>query len=283
MQNADFASAFYFHPITEIVHMPNVRVKQDTLDAVNSNFHQPILLKPVFLNSVPKCGTHLLKNIFRMFVPVNQQYQDAFVQLPILQQNIHAFSPLQPKLSWGHLLFNDTSAAATQHANHLVIVRDPYDWVIARARFFLSDNFDGNMQLLKSGRLSVDEVLNLMIFGIYQKAPTLFEIFTPNAIAWLGTGVRLVRYEDVIKHLKKLDSDDAEAYFQQLLCPALGLEKLPDDWRKRVKTGADREQSGTYRDNLTNINMQLPDRLPEFQQRLVDYAAPGLRAMLGYN
>jgi hypothetical protein len=93
----------------------------------------------------------------------------------------------------------------------------------------------------------------------------------------------LVRYEDVIKHLKQLDSDDAEAYFHQLLCPALGLQQLPDDWRKRVLVGSDREQSGTYRDNLTNINMQLPERLPEFQQRLVDFAAPGLRAMLGYN
>ncbi|CAI8162946.1 hypothetical protein [Pseudidiomarina mangrovi] len=262
--------------------MVNVRVKPDTLDAVNGQFEQPILLKPVFLNSVPKCGTHLIKNIFRMFVPVNQQYQDAFVQLPILQQNISAFNPLQPKLSWGHLLFNDTSAAATQHAHHLVMVRDPYDWVIARARFFLSDNFDGNMQLLKSGRISVEEILNLMIFGIYQKAPTLADIFNTNSVAWLGTGVTLVRYEDLIKHLKKLDSDDAEAYFHALLCPALGLEKLPSDWRKRVKVGSDREQSGTYRDNLTNINIELPERLPEMQQRLVDFAAPGLRAMLGY-
>lgn len=262
--------------------MANVRVKPDTLDAVNPQFEQPILLKPIFLNSVPKCGTHLIKNIFRMFVPVNQHYQAAFVQLPILQQHMAAFNPLQPKLSWGHLLFNDTSAAATQHAHHIVMVRDPYDWVIARARFFLSDNFDGNMQLLKSGRLSVEEILNLMIFGIYQKAPTLAEIFTPNAVAWLGTGVQLVRYEDMIRHLKQLDSEAAEAYFTALLAPALGLAKLPSDWRQRVKVGSDREQSGTYRDNLSNSNIALPDKLPEFQRQLVDYAAPGLRAMLGY-
>ncbi|KFZ31512.1 hypothetical protein IDSA_02035 [Pseudidiomarina salinarum] len=261
--------------------MPRVIAKQDTLNELNKNYQQTELKAPVFLNSVPKCGTHLLRNIFRMFVPVAQQYHETFIQIPVLQQHLSAFNPAHPRLSWGHLLFSDTSAMALHQARHLVIVRDPYDWVLARARFFLSDNFQGSMENLKSGRVTIEEVLNMMIFGIYQKAPTLNEIYTHNAVAWLGTGIQLVRYEEVIKHLKALDEPAAEVYFTDLLRP-LGLDRLPDDWRERVRVGSDREQSGTYRDNLKNTAFEIPAELPDAQKELVEYAAPGLRRLLGY-
>ncbi|MDX1536124.1 hypothetical protein [Arsukibacterium sp.] len=261
--------------------MPTIRAKPDTLNAINGNYQQSELKQPVFLNSVPKCGTHLLKNIFRMFVPVAQQYDRQFIQIPILHQHLAAFNAEQPKLSWGHLLFSDSSAIAVKEVRQLVIVRDPYDWVLARARFFLSDTFQGSMDHLKGGKVSVEQMLNMMIFGIYQKAPTLNEIYTHNAVAWLGTGSKLVRFEDVITHLKKLDTPQAEAFFADLLQP-LGLAKLPADWRERVLAGADKEQSGTYRENLAGQKVELPAVLPDMQKQLVEYAAPGLRRLLGY-
>ena len=49
-----------------------------------------------------------------------------------------------------------------------------------------------------------------------------------------------------------------------------------------MRIGADREQSGTARENLAGAATDVPDELPETQKRLVDYAAPGLRAVLGY-
>lgn len=262
--------------------MPRIVAKPDTLNELNGNYSQHPLTQPVFLNSVPKCGTHLIRNIFRMFVPVAQQYHDTFVQIPNLRQHIKAFDPAAPKLSWGHLLFSDDAAMALHNAKQLVIVRDPFDWVLARARFFLSDTFQGNMENLKSGRVTIDEVLNMMIFGIYQKAPTLQEIYTHNGVAWLGTGVQLVRYEDVIFHLKHLHEEPAENYFAELLAPVLGEHGLPSDWRERITVGSDREQSGTYRDNLQNMALAVPDELPAHQKELVEYAAPRLRHILGY-
>ena len=53
--------------------MPVVRVKADTLDEENLRFAQAPLKEPLFLNSVPKSGSHLLRNIVRMFVPLEQQ------------------------------------------------------------------------------------------------------------------------------------------------------------------------------------------------------------------
>ena len=57
---------------------------------------------------------------------------------------------------------------------------------------------------------------------------------------------------------------------------------LPDDWRERVRIGSDRKQSGTARENLRGPANDVPDVLPELHRRLVDYAAPGLRKILGY-
>src|SRR4028118_654706 len=123
--------------------MPVVSVKADTLDEENRRFGQVPLRQPLFLNSVPKSGSHLLRNIVRMFVPVEQQYSAQFIQWPNLQQHLQAFQPGSNHLSWGHLLFSDASAIELAGVRKILLVRDPYDWVLARARFFMSEEFSG--------------------------------------------------------------------------------------------------------------------------------------------
>lgn len=262
--------------------MPRVVAKSDNLNELNARFEQSPLLEPVFLNSVPKSGTHLIRNIMRMFVPVEQQYHQAFIQHPILRQHQVAFSQARPHLSWGHLLFSDDAAIVLRHVRHILLVRDPYQWVLARARFFLSDTFQGALEHLKGGNVSVDEVLNMMIFGIHQKAPSMLEIYTHNAVSWLGTSAVIVKFEDLIKNVKQLDSDEARAFFETLARDC-GFAGLPDDWQERVRVGSDREQSGTARENLAGGSpFEIPDELPEQQKQLVNFAAPGLREVLGY-
>lgn len=261
--------------------MPTVVARGDNLNELNRNYVQVPLRVPVFLNSVPKCGTHLMRNIVRMFVPVEQQYHKTFIQHPVLKQHLAAFSQDQPCLSWGHLLFSDDSAIALRNVTHTILVRDPYDWVLARARFFLSDTFRGSLEHLKGGNVSVDEVMNMMILGIHEKAPTMQEIFLHNAVGWLGTKAELIRFEDLLRHVKDLESDNAAVYFSDLLRKC-GVEELPDDWRNRVRVGSDRKQSGTARENLAGAKFDIPDVLPAIQKQLVDVAAPGLRSLLGY-
>jgi len=256
-----------------------VGLKPDTLDDENRKFVQQELQRPLFLNSVPKCGSHLLRNIIRMFVPVERQYNVQFIQHQILRDHVGAFADPRNFLSWGHLMFNDSTAVAAGNARHILLVRDPYDWVLARARFFISDEFKG-FELLKEGTLSIDAILNMMILGIHEKAPPLAALFTYNAVAWLGTGVHLVRYEDVIAALKDLDGDQAKRFFSELF-DACGIEQS-NDWRERVRIGSDRKQSGTARENLTGIGIELPAELPDLQKRMVDFAASGLRSILGY-
>ncbi len=128
----------------------------------------------------------------------------------------------------------------------------------------------------------MDEVLNMMIFGIHGKAPSLSEIFTHNAVSWLGTKVRLLHFEELLRHVKNIETAEAEAFFASLLKDC-GMGELPEDWRERVRVGSDRKQSGTARENLVGGGkIEVPDELPDMQKKLVNYAAPGLREILGY-
>jgi len=50
-----------------------------------------------------------------------------------------------------------------------------------------------------------------------------------------------------------------------------------------VLVGSDRQQSGTARENLVGGgDLEVPDELSDRQKALVNYAAPGLRQLLGY-
>src|SRR5438105_7935714 len=262
--------------------MPRIKLKADTLDADTVRFAPTRLKQPLFLNSIPKSGTHLLRNIIRMFVPVEQQYRVQFIQWQNLKEHLIAFDPRRSLFSYGHLFFSDGSAIELAGVRKVLLYRDPYDWVLARARFFLSDEFEGNVDFLKQGKLTVDELLSLMIFGIHTNAPKLSDMYDLNVAAWLGSSsVHPVRYQDLVRHLRNLDSIEAEVYFDKLL-NACGIGPKPANWRERVAVGSDRARSGTARENLTGIPIELPDELPESHRRLVDYAAPGLRHLLGY-
>ena len=260
--------------------MPAVKLKPDTLDLENQRFAQTPLTRPVFLNSVPKSGSHLLRNIIRMFVPAEQQYKQQFVQWGNMPSHLEAWDRSKNYLSWGHLWFSDASAMELSHVRKILLVRDPYDWVLSRARFFMSDNFQANLDIVKQGQLAVDDLLSLMIFGIHGKAPSMADIFTLNAVAWLGSDVHLVRFEELRERCRDLDGAQSEAYFAALLA-ACGIDP-PSDWRERVRIGADPAQSGTARENLRGTSIDLPEKLPAKHQRLADYAAPGLRQLLGY-
>ena len=95
---------------------------------------------------------------------------------------------------------------------------------------------------------------------------------------------RAYELEDTLRLKGKtdiLDTLEAEVYFRKLLGQC-GIDPVPEDWRERVKVGADRKQSGTARENLSGLPVEIPDVLPEAQKKLVEFMAPGLRKLLGY-
>src|SRR3546814_4746090 len=79
-------------------------------------------------------------------------------------------------LSGGHLFLADASAIETAPARRILLYRDPYDWVIALARFFVSEQFVSNMDHLNSDALTADELLTLLIFVFPFYSPSLLFI-----------------------------------------------------------------------------------------------------------
>lgn len=264
-------------------HMPQVHLAPDTLDEENQRFVQQPLTKPVFLNSIPKSGSHLLRNILRMFVPVNQQYKDDFIQWPNISKHMAAFDPKNNFLVSAHLLYSDKSAILANRTNKVLLVRDPYTWVMAQARFLVSEQVTSNFEHIKDGTLTVDDLLSLMIVGIYQRSPPMRDQYNMFAVAWMGTDAHIVRYEDLVAHVSDPDTPEAESYFASLL-RACGI-LMPSDWRQRVAIGADRKQSGTAREKLDikEPKFAFPEVLSEQHKRMVEYHAPGLRTFLGYH
>lgn len=258
-----------------------VRVRPDTLDADTVRFAPEPLRQPLFLNSIPKSGSHLLRNVLRMFVPIQQQYREQFIQWSNIRQHMDAFDGARNYMSFGHLFFTDGPAIELAHVRKILLYRDPHDWVLSRARFYLSEEFQGELEHLKDGRISVDDLLTLMIFGIRSIVPSLSHMYELNVVAWLASDAFPVRYEDLVSHIKRIETREAGAYFNELF-EACGIAPVPENWRERVQVGADRRQSGTARENLTGIRVSLPDQLPEKHRRLIEYAAPGLRSILGY-
>ena len=258
-----------------------IRLKADTLDQDIARFSHNRLRHHLFLNSVPKSGSHLLKNVMRMFVPLEDVYSKHFIQWGNMQGHLAAFDRARPQLSWGHLLFSDASAVETAHVRKIILVRDPYKWVLARARFYVSEQFGDNSAVVKASGLSADHLINLMIFGIHQKALPMREMYNLTAIAWRAHDAHWVRFEDLLDAVRNVDTPAGEAFFARLLDLA-GLGPLPADWRERVKIGSDPRQSGTARENLRNIAIDIPEVLSDQHRELVDYAAPGLRRLLGY-
>lgn len=258
-----------------------VNVKPDTLDVENRKFAQKPLSRPLFLNSVPKSGSHLLRNIIRMFVPVETQYQAEFIQHHFIQHHLAAFDPSRNMLSWGHLFFTEQFKALLANARQIILVRDPYDWVLAQARFVLSNEFEvAGLDRFKRPDVPVETVLDLVIEGIRPQLAPLAITYHYNAVLWLQAGVRLIRYEELVAALRNLQSEESAAYFDTLF-DSCGIER-PGDWCERIIIGSDRKQSGTARENLTGIASKIPAELPEKQKRMVDLAYPGLRSLLGY-
>src|SRR4051794_7336984 len=219
-----------------------IRVKPDTLDADTVRFAPEPLRQPLFLNSIPKSGSHLLRNILRMFVPIEQQYREQFIQWPNIRQHLDAFDAGRNYMSFAHLFFTDGPAIELAHVRKILLFRDPHDWVLARARFYLADEFQGELEHLKDGRISVDDLLTLMIFGIRAIVPSLSNMYELNVVGWLASDVFPVRYERLRDHAQDLEGPQAESYFAALF-DACGISPIPANWRERVKVGADRRQS----------------------------------------
>jgi len=241
------------------------------------------LKQGLFLNSVPKAGTHLLRNILLMFVPKDQTYSTDFIDAENVRKHLSALIEEQAYFSWGHLAFSEFTAPVLRKVRKLLLIRDPYDYVLSLSRFLLSEHPTNELsKYIKKMELTASEVMRIVIFGVYgpHDHPGVEHVYFKNALAWLGEDTYLIRFEDLQTHVADPTTEAADEYFTKLL-EAAGIAK-PNDWSTRLKVGSDPRLSWTSRSYVIGPS-SLPEKLGSLERSLVDCAAPRLRALLGYD
>lgn len=247
-------------------------------------FESTPLTQKIFLNSVPKCGTMLLRNIVLMFTGVDEFYE------PMLSTT--NMDPLltcpEVKFFYGHVNCTPDSRAILSKFKHLVLVRDPYDYVAAYARFFYSEQLSTESELgkyIQLYKLTFDDVVPFVINGWNLRGedhPNIRDQFILNALLWLNDRVMLVKYEDIVANLRDLQSPQADQFFTDILS-FLCIPK-PEDWRTRVIAGSDRAISSTSSEKIESNSPGLERKgLNNFEKNIVNIVAPNLRSILGYS
>ncbi len=256
-----------------------------TIDEVNGRFEQTPIEERIFINSVPKCGTMLLRNIIYTFVPRSQWYTPFIVDH---EMEAHRDAARQPELACftGHLNHWPFTISFMRGLRHVLIVRDPYDYCLSCAYYMCSESLyerEPLTRLVRDQALDFEDVVRLVIrgFAIPGKVhqASVKALFVDNALSWLGGDCLLVRYEELVGHLRDLGTPQAEAYFLGML-KHLRIDP-PEDWRERVAAGSSREVSSTASEQL-ECGFDRPKKLSEQARRLFDVCAPGLREALGY-
>jgi hypothetical protein len=276
---------------------------RERIAEANSGFSHKSITNPIALITIPKTGTHLLSPIFEMFVPTDQQDVPLQRQRGVKGgsvQKIHQGKVITDiKYMFGHLPFNSRSASALSMTKKLILVRDPYAWVLAAARHLSVLVSSGSPVLRPKAEqkdtqfiethsaLGPHDLIALLIAGNPNSAQLLTkgikEVYLNWGINWIAAGAPFVRYEDImgmVAHVREGREAEARPYFENLF-GEVGIS-LPEDWAERVIAGADPEKSGTARQNLKGDVSNIPDELTPMQKQLVDAYIPNVRNFLGY-
>lgn len=180
---------------------------RERISEANSRFKHKPITNPIVLITVPKTGTHLLSPIFEMFVDKEQQ------DVPLQRQRrmtggsnerIHQGRVITDiKYMFGHLPFSAKSASALSVTKKLVLVRDPYDWVLSAARHLSVLISSGSPVLRPKAEqkdsqfvnthkdLTPNELITLLIAGNPNGGQLLTKGINEVYMNWGSTGLRL--------------------------------------------------------------------------------------------
>ncbi|MGP3561700.1 nucleoside-diphosphate sugar epimerase/dehydratase [Geobacillus sp. BK01] len=238
--------------------------------------------KPIFINSIPKSGTHLLRNIIAHFIDERYIHWN-FVHYETLDEAQNELLQGEKKLFTGHLPKDFKTSTFASKCNMLTLIRDPYDLVLSTAKFLYSEIIPWNRigHYIQANEISVQETISYVISGIQlgnDGIPRLSESYLKWGIQWFDDAVQVIRFEDLIYHIKNINNKESEIYFLNIF-NSIGID-LPKDWKDRVLSGADRNISLTSA-VVKNIDKS-QFKLTENHKKMIEVIASNLRKTLGY-
>lgn len=241
--------------------------------------------RPIVLNSLPKCGTVLARNILMHFVGPDAMHIRTLEPNDVVnfQTSEDLFPGNKPTAFVTHFpLYPQTAGFVRSLDSHrmTVLVRNPIDNCYSLARHLSRSGMRSENPFSRyfiDNKCAFEEVVYYCVRG-YSFNGTLIEGVRDRYslyLAWTAQGAALLRYEDLMHAIQNLDSKDARNYVEKMLND-FGIS-VPEDWKERIVAASRTELSWT----ATHSRGQRPNEAAI--ARLLQIEAPNLLAALGYD
>lgn len=232
----------------------DVGAKDSAATESSRKFKSIELQSSFLLNSLPKSGTILLRNILMHFVgpdainTTTLQPHDIYE----FQQYPDLFPDKKPRGLVAHFPFYPQAVVFCRSVPNLrmvVQVRHPLDNSYSLARHISRPemrDWDKLSEYIVDKGAPLSEVVFYCLTGLKfagVEVEGVVDRYT-RFLAWRALGARLSKYEDLIQAIRELGSATSDQYFAGLLSD-FGIGR-PGDWEERVAAGSHGDLSWTY-------------------------------------
>ncbi|MGC1928409.1 MAG: sulfotransferase domain-containing protein [Candidatus Nitrosopolaris sp.] len=238
------------------------------------------LANPIFVCSVPKAGTHLLRGILEQIVGQDLIMRPGRV---ITETDILSELPFKNKIYFCHLQHSEELSNYISKFPKILLARDPRDYVVSQAHFFNVLKMDESSLERRFRELPNWTVkLSAAILGIEDgpsRLSSVAETFVNYYIKWLNLpNSFLVRFEDIVG--SSVENYERVAKSIRLIIEFIGFTVDYDEaFLDSVFMGSDPAKSQTFRSGKIGSWRQEfnADHVKQFK-----LVAPGLVSGLGY-
>jgi hypothetical protein len=246
----------------------------------------------VFINTLPRSGTHLLSNLMTGFLGFASTYPS------LISNRINAipgpttldhsfFTNLRPTLNqyglhYGHIRWTPSAAVFLKSFKTIQLIRDPYSQIISLASLFLEPYSRVNGPVgyyVQKNKLNLFDVVKLLLHGSdeHPHISSAQQIIQETSVQWLSAGHHVLRFEDLISAVKNVDGAGAKDFFAAIF-DAIETP-LPDDWKRRVATLSAFELSHTIASKTNKLSW---GDIPEALKFAIRNELAMVRKQLGY-
>lgn len=215
---------------------------------------QPLLKSSKLLvNSMPKCGTNLVKNVLLHFFGGDCRMETLTPES--IENTLEYWHRNEPLLKEELLICHFPKYISTQkfirdHGGKTILVlRSPRDEILACARHFCNPhiaNDEPYYGFFSQNSIPFDDIVYYCIRGLSWCGRDLESVTTrfQNYLSWIYDADFIIVFDELRAMLLNLDSVRASAYFQKLV--ELAGCSLPTNWRERLVAAQEKSLSWTY-------------------------------------
>jgi hypothetical protein len=212
---------------------------------------------PVVLNSLPKSGTVLLRNILMSFYGV-----DATRARTIDWNDVEGYKTFSEicspdhRLLVGHLAHNPFPRYFVRSLPHaprmILLIRHPLDNCYSLARHYFRPgqaDWDRISEAITERKIPFDEVVTYCITGISYAGEKIYNVLDryTHVLAWQAASfpTLIVRYERLIEAIRLMEAERANVPVFEGLFSFCGITP-PPDWRRRIVEMAQPSRTWTH-------------------------------------